>query len=75
MTDRRDVLAVTAGMPERRLAEGEVLFGQGEDDGISVACSARVFHMSLYANNRDGPLITLPIHVFSSLSAASMSAW
>jgi CRP-like cAMP-binding protein len=37
VTDRRDVLAVTAGMPERRLAEGEVLFGQGEDDGISVA--------------------------------------
>lgn len=37
MSDPRDVLAVTAGMPERRLQSGEVLFGQGEDGRASVA--------------------------------------
>lgn len=37
MTDRNDVLAVTAGMPDRQLAAGEVLFGQGEGDASSVA--------------------------------------
>jgi CRP-like cAMP-binding protein len=37
VTDRRDVLAVTAGMPERRLAAGEVLFGQGDGDAAAVA--------------------------------------
>jgi CRP-like cAMP-binding protein len=31
------VLVVTAGMPERRLAAGDVLFGQGEGDARSVA--------------------------------------
>jgi CRP/FNR family cyclic AMP-dependent transcriptional regulator len=36
VTGRRDVLTVTSGMPERRLAAGEVLFGQGEGDA-SVA--------------------------------------
>jgi CRP/FNR family transcriptional regulator, cyclic AMP receptor protein len=34
---RRDVLDVTAGMPEQRLEAGEVLFGQGDGDGRSVA--------------------------------------
>jgi CRP-like cAMP-binding protein len=37
VTDRRDVLTVTAGMPERRLAAGEVLFGQGDGAAASVA--------------------------------------
>jgi len=34
---RPDVLAVTAGMPERRLQPDEVLFGQGDANARSVA--------------------------------------
>jgi CRP-like cAMP-binding protein len=37
MTDRRDVLVVTSGMPERRLDAGEVLFDQGDGEAASVA--------------------------------------
>jgi CRP-like cAMP-binding protein len=37
VTDRRDVLAVTDGMPERRLGAGEVLFAEGQGDERSVA--------------------------------------
>ena len=33
VTDRRDVLSVTSGMPERRLDPDEVLFGQGDGRG------------------------------------------
>ena len=37
MSDRHDVLAATAGMPERELAAGEILFGQGDEGEGSVA--------------------------------------
>lgn len=37
MSGADDVLASTAGMPERRLAAGEVLFDQGADGSASVA--------------------------------------
>jgi CRP-like cAMP-binding protein len=37
VTDRRDVLAVTEGMPERQLEAGAVLFAEGEGDARSVA--------------------------------------
>ncbi len=37
MTTRTDVVELTAGMPERRLAPGESLFGQGDDADRVVA--------------------------------------
>lgn len=37
MSQRADILAATAGMPERELVEGEVLFGEGDDGEGSVA--------------------------------------
>jgi len=37
VTDRRNVLSVTSGMPERRLDPDEVLFGQGDAEAGSVA--------------------------------------
>jgi CRP/FNR family transcriptional regulator, cyclic AMP receptor protein len=36
MTPRADVVELTAGMPEQRLAPGEPLFGQGDDAGRVV---------------------------------------
>ena len=37
MSDRQDILASTADMPQRRLAAGEVLFDQGDGGHASVA--------------------------------------
>jgi CRP-like cAMP-binding protein len=38
---RTDVIALTAGMAERQLDAGDVLFGQGDDDRTSVAVLVR----------------------------------